>query len=169
MMAMPTLVAPGAVRDHLVHVGWIDEELVAAGHLRQGKPPTMLGMLTGHALIEVVRPRRSKLLPRHFVLAVTPTRVLAFKAWAGGGEGADDYAIGIRPGVRAEFAREDVGLEDLADGPRSKGGTLRVGADRLPVGRPYLNGDADTDALFALLGGVAPVVVGRVAYPTVNV
>lgn len=162
MMAMPTLVAPGAVRDYLIHQGWIDEELVAAGHLRQGKPPTMLGMLTGHAVIEVVRPRRSKLLPRHFILAVTPTRVLAFKAWAGGGEGADDYAIGIRPGVRAEFAREHVALHDLADGAQSKGGTLSIGPDRFPVSRPNLDGDADTDALFALLGDAA-------AYPTVSV
>lgn len=160
---MPTLVAPGAFREYLLHQGWIDEELVAAGHLRQGRPPTTLGMLTGHALIEVVRPRRSKLLPRHFVLAVTPTRVLAFKAWAGGGEGADDYAVGIRPGVRAEFARAHVSLEDLPDGPRSKGGTLRLGTDRLPVARPNLDGDADTDALFALLGGL------DAAYPTVSV
>jgi hypothetical protein len=145
---MPTLVAPGAIRDFINHQGWVDEELLAAGHLRQGKPPTMLGMITGAALAEIARPRRSKLLPRHFILALTPTRVLAFKAWAGG---EDEYLIGIRPGVRAEFAREHVSLHDLPDGPTSKGGTLRIGPDRFPVARPNLDGDPDTDALFSLL------------------
>lgn len=150
---MPTLIVPGAIRDYLHHQGWVDEELVAAGHLRQGKPSSMLGLLTGTALVEIARPRRSKLLPRHFVLAVTPTRVLAFKAWAGRGEG--EYLVGVRPGVRAEFAREHVSLHDLPAGEKSKGGTLRIGPDRLPVARPNLDGDADTDALFGLLGAAA--------------
>lgn len=148
---MQTLVTPGAIPGHLIAQGWVDEELVAAGQLRQGKAPTTLGLITGTALIEVARPRRSKLLPRHFVLAVTPTRVLAFKAWGGSGEDESGYHIGIRPGVRAEFAREHVSLHDLDDGARSKGGTLRIGPDRFPVCRPNLTGDADTDALFAVL------------------
>lgn len=147
---MQTLVTtPGAIPGHLMAHGWIGgEELVAVGHLRQGKAPTTLGLITGTALIEVARPRRSKLLPRHFVLAVTPTRVLAFKAWAGG---EDDYAISILPGVRAEFAREHVVMHDLRHGARSKGGTLQIGPERFPVCRPNLNGDEDTDALFAIL------------------
>lgn len=146
IMDMKTLVQP-----------YVDDEpILAVGQLRQGKAPTVLGLLSGAALGEVLRPRRSKLLPRHFVLAVTPTRVLAFKAWGGGEDG--DYEVHIRPGVRAEFARAHVTLGDLADGARSKGGTLRIGPEAFPVCRPNLNGDPETDALVALLGGLQPVV-----------
>src|SRR5690242_3904378 len=52
--------SPGALRSALNQSGWIDQEVIAAGQLRQGKAPTTLGMITGHALIEVARPRRSK-------------------------------------------------------------------------------------------------------------
>jgi hypothetical protein len=67
-------------------------------------------MLTGRALFELLRPRRSRLVPRHFVLAVTASRVIAFRAWGGGDGGT--YSLGIRPGVRATFARDDVELAD---------------------------------------------------------
>lgn len=138
-----------AIADHLIERGMIDEPIVAAGQLRQGKAPSMLGLLSGTALIEILRPKRSKLLPRNFVLAVTPTRVVAFAAW-GGGDG-DDYEIGVRDGIRAEFPRAAVSLHDLPDGVDSRGGTLQIGAERFPVARPNLNGDLDTDALIAAL------------------
>jgi hypothetical protein len=40
----------------------------------------MAAMVTGLALVEVLRPRRSKLLPRQFVLAAPGERLVAFKA-----------------------------------------------------------------------------------------
>ena len=144
---------------YLTAMGWIDEPILAAGQLRQGKAPTILGMVTGHALIEIVRPRRCKLLPRQFVLAVTEARVVAFTAW-GGGEGGE-YSIGIKPGVRASFGRDEIELTDLPSGPASKGATMRVRGERFPVCRPNLNGDWDTDELIALLGGLPPLQVPK--------
>jgi hypothetical protein len=148
---------PASIGGYINAMGWLDEPVIAAGQLRQGKAPSIVGMLTGVALIEILRPRRSKLLPRHFVLAVTATRVVAFKAWGGGDD--DEYSIGIRPGVRASFARDEVQLTDLADGSNSKGATICIRGERFPVSRPNLNGDCDTDELIALLGGLPPVEV----------
>ena len=65
---------PGAIKQALNASGWLDDEVVAAGELRQGRAPSLLGMVTGTALIEVARPRRTKLLPRRFVLAATADR-----------------------------------------------------------------------------------------------
>jgi hypothetical protein len=149
--------SPGALRSALNESGWIDEEVIAAGQLRQGKSPTMLGMVTGHALIEVARPRRSKSLPRMFVLAVTDDRVLAFKAFGGGG-GADSgpYTARIRPGVYAEWPRSSVRLLDLPDGAVSKDATLALGGgEKFPVSRANLDGDPNTDELMRLLSGGA--------------
>ena len=75
--------APGPLKHALNRSGWLDDEVVAAGQLRQVRAPSMASMITGTALIELARPRRSKALPRHFVLAVTTERVVAFKALAG--------------------------------------------------------------------------------------
>lgn len=125
-------------------MGWLDERVVAAGELRQGR-----------GLAEILLPRRSKLLPRHFALAVTESRVVAFKAWCGGS--GDTYSVGIRPGVRASFARDSVTLTDLRDGSGSRGATMCVDGRCFPVWRPNPTGDWDTDELIALLGGLPPV------------
>src|SRR4051812_25515412 len=66
----------GAFKDRLNESGWLADEVIAAGVLRQGKAPSRLAMVTGLMLIEVLRPRRSKSLPREFALAVTADRVL---------------------------------------------------------------------------------------------
>jgi hypothetical protein len=154
---MQTIVTPGSIPGLLAAQAQLGEDVHAAGQLRQGKAPSLTSMLLGTALLEIARPRRSKLLPRHFVLAVTPTRVVAFKAWGGSGEDSSDYTLNVRPGVAAEFPRTAVALRDLADGPRSVGGTLHVGDERIPVFRPNMTGggDPDTDHLLAVLGAVA--------------
>jgi len=152
--------SPGALRSALNESGWIDQEVIAAGQLRQGKAPTTLGMITGHALIEVARRRRSKSLPRMFVLAVTGDRVLAFKAFGGGGgTEATPYTARIRPGVYAEWPRSSVRLLDLRDGALSKEATLAVGGgEKLTVSRANLDADPNTDELMRLLGGGADAV-----------
>ena len=122
-----------SIAAYLAATGWVDEPVVAAGHLRQ----------------RVLR--RCRLLPRQFVLAVTQTRVVAFKAWG------DGYAIGIKPGIRASFARDEIELTHLLDGSKSTGATMRVRDERFPVSRPKLDGDWDTDELIALLGGLPPL------------
>jgi hypothetical protein len=130
---------PSSIAAYLNGMGWLDEPVVAAGQLRQGR-----------AFVDLPW-RRTKLLPRHFVLAVTATRVVAFKAWG------DEYALGIRPGVCASFARNEVSLAELPDGSRSKGATMCVRGERFTVSRPNPDGDWDSEELFALLGGLAPV------------
>jgi hypothetical protein len=152
--------SPGALRAALNESGWIDQEVVAAGQLRQGRSPTMLGMVTGHALIEVARPRRSKSLPRSFVLAVTQDRVLAFKAFGGGGgTDATPYTARIMPGVYAEWPRSSVRLLDLQDGALSKDAILALdGREKLPVSRANLDSDPNTDELMRVLSGGADAV-----------
>jgi hypothetical protein len=150
---------PDCIAAYVNSKGELDEPVIAAGELRQGKAPSMIQMVLGTALIEILRPRRSKLLPRRFVLAVTETRVVAFKAWGGSEPDGANYGIAIRPGVRASFARDEVELRDLTAGSASIGFTVVIGGESFPVFRPNLNGDWDTDEVIALLAGLPPVVV----------
>jgi hypothetical protein len=57
----------------------LGEEVIAAAALSQGKPPSTLSMVTGAALIGLIRPRASKALPKRFLLAVTEKRVVALR------------------------------------------------------------------------------------------
>lgn len=142
----------GVIKLALNDSGWLEEEVIAAGQLRQGKAPSMLAMIVGWALVEVLRPRRSKLLPRHFVMAVTPSEVVAFKATGGRGEDAGSvYTVNVREGIAARFPRDAVSLADLPEGDRSKGGIMTVNGESFPVARPNLNGDPNTDELIAVL------------------
>ena len=83
----------------------LGEEIVAAGELRQGKPPSMVGMITGAALIGLMKPRGSKALPRHFVLAVTAERVVAFKCFNKGDEHHTEHWVVLRGDVEASWPR----------------------------------------------------------------
>ena len=86
----PSLVKPGAstlrveLGDPRAYVqslnasGWLADEVLAADLLRQGKPDSLFGLVTGVALIDWARARRANTLPREFVLAVTAQRVVAF-------------------------------------------------------------------------------------------
>jgi hypothetical protein len=142
-----------ALKEALNESGWIEGEVVAAGQLRQGKAPSMGAMISGAALWEVLRPRRSKLLPRHFVMALTADRAIAFKAVGGSPQSGSsaDYTIRVKSGEEASFARSEVSLSDLPEGPESKGGIMTIRGESFPVGRPNLNGDPNTDELIALL------------------
>jgi hypothetical protein len=122
--------------------GWVAAEVVAAGLLRQGKEPSILGMLTGHALIEVLRPRRYKALPKEFTLAATADRVVAFKmAFWSTGDDSTDYVVKIK--------REEVGSWPRAS-VRMVDDQLEIaGTERFPV---MNNGDSSTDELLELLG-----------------
>src|SRR3712207_1319972 len=104
-------------------------------------------MLTGVALIELVR-RRTKLLPRHFVLAVTADRVVACKAVGGSDEGRM-YTIRIFDGEKASFPRASVSMSGLDKGSKSTGGTMTIDGESFPVFRPNMNGEPNTDELIA--------------------
>jgi len=149
---------PDSMKQAIAESGWVDREVVgevvAVGHLRQGKAPTTVGMATGFAAWEVIRPRRSKVLPRHFVLAVTPERVIAWKAAGGSGDDSSHYQLKIFPGEQANFARSSVSVSELVEGPRSKGATMTIDGKSFPVSRPNLSGDPNTDECLAVLGGL---------------
>jgi hypothetical protein len=144
---------PEGMKQALQESGWFDGVIVAVGHLRQGKSPPMWQMITGIGLWEVLRPRRSKLLPRHFVMVLTEDRAVAFKAVAGGGgaQSSQPYTIRIREGEEASFSRSSVSISDIPEGAKSKGGIMSIDGESFPVGRPNLNGDSNTDELIGLL------------------
>jgi hypothetical protein len=143
----------GVVKLALNDSGWLDKPAIAAGQLRQGKVPSMAAMALGYGLVEVLRPRRSKLLPRHFVLAVTEDEVIAFKATGGGGESDRTYYLNIREGIEARYPREAVTISGLDKGEHSQGATMTVNGESFPVSRPNLSGDPNTDELIATLSG----------------
>jgi hypothetical protein len=143
---------PGAFRRRLNESGWLTEEVLAAGLLRQGKPYSLLGLVTGLVLVDVVR-RRSKSPPREFVLAVTPGRVVAFalSLVAVGDTTSDDIvAVKVKAGERGSWPRELVRLLDPSKGFGSKGWTLELaGVEGIPVA----SGDDSSLELLELLGG----------------
>jgi hypothetical protein len=146
--------APGAIERALSESGCLAEEVIAAGELKQGKEPSVVSMITGWALVELLRPRRSKSLPRHFVLALTADRVVAFKARGGadGEDGSGPYRLWIRPGERGSWSSASVRLVDRPEDAKSTVGTLVLdGFERIPVFRPNPDRDASTDALLERL------------------
>ena len=68
----------GAFKRRLNESGWLADEVIEAGMLQQGRPPSLLALTTGLVLLQMARSRRSKSLPREFALAVTADRVVAF-------------------------------------------------------------------------------------------
>jgi hypothetical protein len=105
------------------------------------------------ALVEVLRPRRSKSLPRHFVMVATASEVVVFKASGGSGEKNEPYEVRVREGEQGRWPRSAVSIADLEEGASSKGGTLVLAGESIPVARPNLSGDPNTDELLRLLSG----------------
>lgn len=140
----------GALKRAINSTDWLSEEVVAAGQLRQGKNPSMAAMMLGTALMEIVR-KRSKLVPRHFILAATGDRVIAYKAWGTGDEDTDLYIASFKNNEAGSWPRASVRITDLDDGERSLGATLVIGDEQFPVNRPNQNGDPSTNELIRLL------------------
>jgi hypothetical protein len=141
--------APGAFKRRLNQSGWLEDEVIAAGWLEQGRTHSMFALLTGLALIQVVRRRRATSLPREFVLAVTADRVVALglSPWKeGDGHGGDRVSVlKIKPGERGSWARGPVRLTDLHERVGTKGATLQLpGEEPFPV---TYGGDPSTDEL----------------------
>jgi hypothetical protein len=140
------LSAPDSFKRRLNESGWLADEVVAAGLLRQGKAPSMLAMITGTALVEVLRRRRAKALPREITLAVTADRVVAYtmSAWSEGDDVVGHVAK-ITRGEIGSWPRGSVEMRDLYGRGGSKGGTLQLGdMARFPV---TWNGDPSSDEL----------------------
>jgi hypothetical protein len=141
---------PGAFKRALNESGWLDDEVVAVGMVTQGKTQSLFRMITGLALLEVVRSRRSKTLPREFVLAVTADRVvaLALSPWK---EGVGDTVdvVKIKNEQRGSWRRGHVRVIDPTTGRVQNGGTLDLAGDeRFPF---TWGGDDSTTELVELL------------------
>jgi hypothetical protein len=124
------------------------EEVLAAGQLRQGSKPSMTAMLTGTALFGMMKPRSGKALPRHFVLALTPSRVVAFACvGVSDDDDGENYHVVVRGKERGSWARDAVSFAGTA-----AAGTLTVAGETFPVHFPNPNGeDEETPALLAAL------------------
>jgi hypothetical protein len=148
------LAEAGGVKRRLNASRWFDEEIVAGGLISQGMAQSLVSMMTGWALVEVVRSRRCKALPREFCVAVTSTRViaLALSAWSEGGDVSGDAVVKVKREQVGSWARGQIRVEP--DGRRLrtgyKGGTMDLGnGERIPV-----TWDADskqTEELVSLL------------------
>ncbi|HEX8648693.1 MAG TPA: hypothetical protein VF715_17490 [Thermoleophilaceae bacterium] len=146
--------AYGSFKEAINEAGWLKDEVVAAGHLRHGRAARMsVGRPSGLEQVQLLLPRRSKKLPRHFVLAVTADEVVAFRATeVGGDSNATIYTrLKIREGVYARYPRRSVSMSDLPEGPESRGGTITIEGDSFPVMRPNPYGDPNTNELIAVL------------------
>jgi hypothetical protein len=150
------LAISGAFKDRLNASGWFDEEIVAAGIVSQGKAMSLVSMMTGTALIELARAKRTKSLPREFCLAVTDDKViaLAMSAWSeGSDDGGSDIVVKVKREQVGSWARGWVRIEP--DGRRLKsgqrGGTIDLaGLEQFPVN--WATG-SDTEEVIELLAG----------------
>ena len=131
------LIEKDAFKRRLTQSGWFDEEIVAAGMLNQGNAQSLVSLLTGWALVEMVRGRRCKSLSRDFCLAVTVDRVVALdiSAVAEGGEGSD-LVVRVKRGERGSWSRGTIRIDrderNLKGG--QTGGTLDLpGLGQFPV------------------------------------
>jgi hypothetical protein len=106
-------------------------------------------MITGTAVIELLRPRQTKTLPKSFVLAVTPARVVAF-AGHDVGEAYEDTVV-VRGEEVGSWPRNEVSIEPAPDGRSS---LLTLAGERITVFRQNLNDGTETDELLGLLAQV---------------
>lgn len=103
----------------------IGEKVICSGELRQGRTPSAGNIVSVSTLFDVLRPRRSKLLPRRSVIALT----------------AEGVHVSSHSGCQT------------ATGPTTVGGTLHIGGEAIPAFRPQLNErDSGISELFRLLG-----------------
>jgi hypothetical protein len=142
---------PGELKRRVNESGWLADEVIAAGVLRQGKAPSLLALVTGLALIQMARPRRSKSLPREFALAVTADRVVAFAMSPSKEAEQNDlgFTVNIKPGECGSWPRHSVRLSDPQQRVGWKDATIELaGPERIPVA---WDGDDSTDELVELL------------------
>jgi hypothetical protein len=124
----------------------IGEEVVACAALSQGSPPSVLSMVTGAALIKLVSPRASKQLPKRFILAVTPDRVVALKGTPISDEDGNDTGAHIHAEI-ASWSRDEVTATRSSEGD---GGTLIIPGASIPVFDRSLGNPRERELFMAL-------------------
>jgi hypothetical protein len=111
----------------------IGEEAIAAGELRQGKELSVASMITGTAVISLLRPRQFKL------------------KGIGVGDEMDEYGVIVRGDEQGSWPRDQVWIEGSPDARMPDVGTLVVGGERFPVIRLNVRADRETDELIEVL------------------
>jgi len=151
---IPETDSPGAIKRALNERGWVDGEVLAAGDLLQGKKASLVWMLPVIGEFAALRSHmaKSKSLPRHFVLAVTRDRVVAFKTLSSGDDlDSSLYELWVRPEEFGSWPREAVRLVP-ALGTEPTAGTLELDElERVPVN--WSSNDPSTRELVELLAG----------------
>ena len=110
----------------------LGEEVIAVASLSQGKPPSMFSMVTGAALIGLIKPRASKALPKRFLLAATPKRVVALRGTEISDEDGNSTGAVLR-GEIASWPRSEVSAVPASTEGEPKGGTLEIPGASIPV------------------------------------
>jgi len=154
LLRVPTA-EPDAFKRRLNQSGWFDEEVVAGGVLMQGKTHSLLSLLTGWALVEMVRGRGTKSLPREFCVAVTASRVvaLAMSPWSqgSGAEVSTDVVVKVKREEVGSWSRGSlrIDLDDRNQTFGQRAGTLALaGLEQFPVN---WGAGTETDELAQLL------------------
>jgi hypothetical protein len=152
---IPETDSPGAIKRALNQSGWVDGEVLVAGDLLQGKKASLVWMMPVVGEVAALRSHmaKSKSLPRHFVLAVTRDRVVAFKALSSGDDlDSSLYELWVRPEEFGSWPREAVRLVPEAQSAAPTAGTLELdGLERVPV--HWSSNDPSTRELTELLAG----------------
>lgn len=130
----------------------LGEEVVAVAPLSQGTPPSLASMMTGAALVKLFSPRASKSLPKRFILAVTPSRVVAIKGTPISDEDGNDTGAVVR-GEIASWPRGAIGAAPAHPGEEGKGGgTLLIDGESIPVFDRTLGHPRERELFDALAG-----------------
>jgi hypothetical protein len=139
-----TVGSAGDFRDALA-TGWGLADVEAACLIRQGHSPSTASAMLGVGVLRLLAPKKAKELPRKFVLAATPDRVIAF--------GADSHSRGesphsvmhvtIEPGEVASWSRGEVSMRP-DEGGMNQNATLVLAGNEVPCTVP----DGDAEAAF---------------------
>jgi hypothetical protein len=133
---------------------WGMGDVEAASIVRQGHSPSFASAMIGIGVLKLFTPKKAKELPRKFVLAATPDRVVAFRAGSHSrGEGpSDEMVVTIHPGEIADWPRGSVSMRP-DEGGMNQNATLVLAGNEVPCAVP--DGDAEDSfrELIAKLGG----------------
>ena len=144
-----------AFRDGMAS-GWGLADVEAACLVRQGHAPSMASAMLGVGVLKLFAPKKAKELPRKFVLAVTPDRVVAYDASSHSrGESTDSVMhVTIKPGEVASWSRGEVSMR-ADEGGMNQNATLILAGNEVPCAVP--DGDAEEafKELIRTLGGAA--------------
>ena len=127
---------------------WGMGDVEAACLIRQGHSPSMASAMVGFGLFKLFGRKGAKDLPRKFVLAATPDRVVAFDCNSHSeGEGTDaTLHVTIHPGEVGEWPRGSVSMRP-DDGGINPNATLVLAGTEVPCTVP----DSDAKEAFARL------------------